>query len=403
MDKKILNTLYKGLLAVALPLTIASCDKKHEPKPEPTPEVYNRVTVIYAVNHSNLADSFREDSTEIMNALPKVDFYNDKQIFYQNNKLLLYRTDSKTKAGLYTIIKEGDTYHWTRLKSYDRTTTSTHPDRMAEVLRDAVSAYPDASRTLFFWGHGSAWTPGNSNHEVDAPAKADAPICYGYGGEYGSNGRVNWTDIDELARAIPDGSFDTIWFDCCYMASVEVAYELRDKARWYVAYPTEVWDKGMNYDAVLPLVMTKTPDLKLAASTFFNGYNDLRDPVTVTVMDMSKIEPLADAVRTFYKTCPEPAMSTAGVVNYGRRGMRYYDMAQLLRRRAGDRDIPELKAVTDALDQFVVMHLESTVDFNNNEWVNPALCGLSIHNFTDNGSGDDEYYKTLQWHRRVAQ
>lgn len=395
MDNKIICTLYKGMLTVALPLAMAACGKNDEPKPAPVPETYDRVTVIYAVNRSSLAGDFTEDCAEMTTAMTKVDL--------NKNRLLLYRTDSESMTGLYTMTKEGDTYRWTRLKSYDRTTTSTHPDRMAEVLRDAVDAYPAESRTLFFWGHGSAWTPEGSDHEVGARTKADAPVCYGYGGEYGKNGKTNWTDIDELANAIPDGAFDTIWFDCCYMASIEVAYELRDKTRWYVAYPTEVWDKGMNYDAILPLTMQATPNLKLAASMFFVGYNDYKDPVTVTVMDMSKIEPVADAVGAFYKACPDAAQNVSGVVNYRRqRGTPYYDMMQLLRRRAGDRTTPELQAVTDALDQFVVMHLESTVDFNNNSWVNPILCGLSLHNFTNQDTSEDRYYKTLSWYKSVT-
>lgn len=302
------------------------------------------------------------------------------------------------------MVRDGETYQWKQLKSYSRTTTATDPERMAQVLRDAVDSYPASNRTLFFWGHGSAWTPGDSNHEVGNTSKADVPASYGYGGEFGKNNKTNWIDIDDLARAIPDSAFDTIWFDCCYKASVEVAYELRNKARWYVAYPTEVWEYGMDYGSVLPLTMTATPSLQLAASTFFNAYNDKKDPVTVTVMDMSRIEPLAQAVKDFYRTNPEPVRDTKGIVNYRRQsGTAYFDMAQLLKRQAVDKTTPELVAVTDAMDDFVVMHLESTVDFNNRVWINPKLCGLSLHNFTDNGSEDNEYYKTLAWHKRVAQ
>lgn len=395
---KMFYSLYRSIVILALPFVLTSCggdEPDPDPEPGPDPSDHVRVTVIYAVNRSSLSSDFREDCAEILAAMPKVNL--------KTNKLILYRTDSQSQTGLYTMVQEDGSYQWKQLKSYNRTVTSTHPDRMTEVLKDAVSAYPADSRTLFFWGHGSAWTPGNSDHEVGNSSKADLPACYGYGGEYGKNNHTNWTDIDELARAIPDGAFDTIWFDCCYMASVEVAYELRDKTRWYVAYPTEVWDDGMNYNAVLPLTMTGTPNLQLAASTFFNAYNDVNDPVTVTVMDMSKIEPVVQAVKAFYDVYPLPVGDTGGIVNYRRQsGTAYFDMVQLLRRRAGDQATMELKAVTDALDDFVVMHLESTVDFNKRAWVNPRLCGLSLHNFIDNGSGDNEFYKTLAWHRRMS-
>lgn len=390
---KIFDSLYKVFVILALSFVSASCGGD---EPDPEPEVYDRVTVVYAVNRSSLASNFRDDCAEIMKAMPKVNL--------KKNKLILYRTDSQSQTGLYTMVRDGEMYLWKQLKSYSRTTTATDPERMAQVLRDAVDSYPASNRTLFFWGHGSAWTPGDSNHEVGNTSKADVPASYGYGGEFGKNNKTNWIDIDDLARAIPDSAFDTIWFDCCYMASVEVAYELRNKARWYVAYPTEVWEYGMDYGSVLPLTMTATPSLQLAASTFFNAYNDKKDPVTVTVMDMSRIEPLAQAVKDFYRTNPEPVSDTKGIVDYRRQsGTAYFDMAQLLKRQAADKTTPELVAVTDAMDDFVVMHLESTVDFNNRVWINPKLCGLSLHNFTDNGSEDNEYYKTLAWHKRVAQ
>lgn len=394
MEYKIINKIYKIAAVISLVVMAVACGKKEEP--DVRPEAYKRVTVIYAVNRSSLASDFIEDCNEIFKAMPQVDL--------ATNTLLLYKTDSETETGLYEISKVNGDYDWKRLKSYNRTTTSTEPGRMAEVLNDAVNAYKADSRTLFFWGHGSAWTPGDSDHQVKAPDRSDSPACYGYGGEYGKDKIWNWTDIDDLAEAIPAGSFDIIWFDCCYMASVEVAYELRDKARWFVAYPTEVWDKGLNYDAVLPLVMREKPNLELAASTFFKSYNDAFDPVTVTVMDLSKIEPLASAVNAFFKAYPETPAVTNGIVNYRRqRGTPYFDMMQLLRRRSDNAAADEFRALIAAIDNFIVIHLESPKNFSGNQWIDPLLCGVSMHNFVDDDSDENEYYKTLSWHRRVTE
>ena len=402
MDIKILGKkYYKVVLLAVLPLLIFGCDrKKGEPDPKPDPghesTFAERVTVIYACNRSSLAGAFVEDTVEIVRAIRNVDL--------TVNKLLLYKTDSDTQTGLYEIVKSGDSYKWEKLKNYERTTTSTEPKRMAEVLQDAAEAYQTDARTLFFWGHGSAWTPENSDHKIDSASKANLPVCYGYGGEYGVDRIWNWTDIDDLAEAIPDGVFDTIWFDCCYMASVEVAYELRDKTRWFVAYPTEVWDKGLNYDVVLPLTMPKQSDLITAATKFFDSYNIVGDPVTVTVMDMTKIEPVAKAVNALYKAYPQAVEDMTGVANYrrGRYKTPYSDMMQLLHKRVGGIDTPELKTVQDAMDKFIVMHHESPKDFNNIQWCDPDLSGLSLHNFVDSGTSENEYYKTLQWYEAVT-
>lgn len=121
-------------------------------------------------------------------------------------------------------------------------------------------------------------------------------MLYGYGGE--SN--RDYINVDELADAIPDSRFETIWFDCCYMAGIEVIYQFRNKCRTFVGYPTEVWLEGMPYDMTLPFLMKTVPDITGAARTFFDYYNEVRDPVTVTVVDMSKLEPVADAAKAVY-------------------------------------------------------------------------------------------------------
>ena len=46
-------------------------------------------------------------------------------------------------------------------------------------------------------------------------------------------------EIDDLAKGLPDDLFDFILFDACYMASVECTYELRNKAEYILASPTE--------------------------------------------------------------------------------------------------------------------------------------------------------------------
>ena len=50
------------------------------------------------------------------------------------------------------------------------------------------------------------------------------PEVYAFGGEYVEEDNVRNTvyiDLDQLADAIPDGKFDMIWFDCCYMSCIE--------------------------------------------------------------------------------------------------------------------------------------------------------------------------------------
>lgn len=390
----------KILLAIFSSMLLMASACKHskdepDPGPEPVPYTVERVTIVYAVNRSSLASDFAEDSAEMLRGLAKVDS--------ETNRLLVYSTDNAETASLSEAVNEDGVWKWNRIKEYKRTVTSTDPARLREVLEYACSAYGDTQRTLFFWGHGDSWEHHDSDHATrSGEQQLPGEECYGFGGEYVSNG-TDWMDITDLAAAIPDDAFDVIWFDCCYMASAEVAYELRDKARWLVAYPTEVWNSGLNYDDVIPLVMQKEPKLVEAAKSFFNFYDRGSEPVTVAVMDLSRMEELAAAVKSVMEAYPEPS-SASRVSNY-RRGYSsagFYDLRQLMQTRCNG-DTALMQGVSKALDNLIVYKAFSDIDFNSRRWIDPDLSCMSIHNFYDRQTPSDEFYKTLDWYRRISE
>ncbi len=390
-----MQILRTSLIIIISLLTVLLAGCKHsksEPEPEPQPVNPDGVTIVYAINKSSLSGNFMQDTAEMKAAMVNVDM--------SRQRLLVYLTESTSKTGLYELQQIGKkkVLAWRKVKEYDRRQTSTAPAVMKQVISDALSVYPDAEHTLVFWGHGSAWTPGFSDHET----RADAPAQYSYGGEYGKNNEWQWTEITDIANAIPDGAFRTIWFDCCYMSSIEVAYQLRHKTDMYVAYPTEVWEYGLNYDGVLPFIMRENQDLTGAAAKFYSYYNDKNDAVTVSVMDMSKIEAVAEATRALMQQYPDEIGKVTGVVNYRRGGTYgYYDMMQLLKLK----DQGELwQGVQDSMNRFVVYHAESSRDFNNRQWVQTPLCGVSMHSLGeyDQKEVDHEpFYRTLDWYKAV--
>ncbi len=390
-----MQILKTSLIIIISLLTVLLAGCKHsksEPEPEPQPVNPDGVTIVYAINKSSLSGNFMQDTAEMKAAMVSVDM--------SRQRLLVYLTESASKTALYELQQIGKkkVLTWRKVKEYDRQQTSTAPAVMKQVISDALSVYPDAEHTLVFWGHGSAWTPGFSDHET----RADAPAQYSYGGEYGKNNEWQWTEITDIANAIPDGAFRTIWFDCCYMSSIEVAYQLRNKTKMYVAYPTEVWDEGLNYNDVLPYIMRKNQDLTGAAAKFYSYYNDKNDAVTVSVMDMSKIEAVAEATRALMQQNPDEIGKVTGVSNYRRGGTYgYYDMMQLLKLK----DQGELwQSVQDSMNRFVIYHAESSKDFNNRQWVQTPLCGVSMHSLGEYGQKEadhEPFYRTLDWYKAV--
>lgn len=394
-----------------------------EEKPEAPKEV-KQMTLIYAVNHNNLSSDLVANQEQMLNAMVNI----DPEVY----KLLVYKYTSDGPA-LFEVIKTGGKAEFNLLKQYDNSRLSVTKDRISEVIHDALDLYPGVESNLFFWGHGLGWVNPDkypntvSKSKVASGATTDCnentismmlPEMYGYGGEYvyedGVRVRIDYLDLDQLAEAIPDNVFDMIWFDCCYMSGIEVAYQLRDKCNYLVAYPTEIMAEGLPYSQVLPKILNSSKDKAGAAQSLYDYYigKNVPEPVTVAVMDMSQIESVADAASEIFKM-GERRPSVTGMQNYSRlRSTPYYDFGQYMREYADANVSPDsgesaesLKAMLkSALEKFVLFAAASEKDFTypvakpiNKE----NFSGLSIHNYLNIDSAREDYYRKLDWNKRV--
>ncbi|MGN0237547.1 MAG: clostripain-related cysteine peptidase [Lepagella sp.] len=379
--------------SAAFMLSLFSCSNNDEPSPIEDKEAdkVSRTILIYAINNSSLASDFSDDSREILKGV--------KEAAQSDARVLLYRYDNQATCGLYRVdLDKNNEAYFQLLKSYERKQTSTSPDRISEVITDALALYPNSKYDMIFWGHGSSWVPKFTGHDLatDGPQKA-------YGGEYngGKNASVNYTDIDELAEAIPDHRFQTIWFDCCYMSGIEVIYQLRNKCDYLVAYPTEIYTPGMPYDLSLPYLMSREHDLVAAAKAIADYYKGTC--YTVSVIDMSKLEPVADvAARVFKAGDVRPDNNTLLKYSTSTISLPLYDLRQYLGEIATlNGNAPLAEEVINAVDNMVIFHAESNIDFNKRYWDVTKISGVSISAFPGGSTKEDDYYRTLDWYIRV--
>ncbi|MDE6006555.1 MAG: hypothetical protein K2G67_03270 [Muribaculaceae bacterium] len=383
------------LLALFSPCLI-SCNKNSDDEPPVSEEDMRRVTLIYAVNNSSLRYDFKSDSIEIEKAMRNIDLR-----YYQ---VLVYKTVDKNNTALYKIVdKGGSRPTFEEIKRYERLTTSTSPQQIRNVVKDALSFYPGATYDLIFWGHGTAWRPENSDYTIGGSGPER-----GYGGEYNGNTTssgmpiTSWTNLDDLADAIPDHVFDHIWFDCCYMSSIEVIYQFRNKCNTFVGYPTEVMSEGMTYDEVLPYMVRETPDPTGAANAFFNHFVSTGQPATIAIIKMDKVEAMADAVKDVIKNC-DVKPDSSDQINYSRlSGCKLVDLISYIS------DMAKLKNRTDLVDNLisayndmVIFSAATKTDFRNQYWDTSRIFGISTYYFIDYSNELTDYYKTLDWYKRV--
>lgn len=378
---------------VTLAVTMSSCSDTDSLVVDHTvsdPDAVLKQTVlVYAVAANNLERYLGYDKKEMLEGMADVDL--------KKYSLLVYEVTSERRPRLIEVVDSGEGRVFQEIKSYGDDCFSTDPVRIAEVIEDMRVLRPSERYGIVFWSHGSGWSPTFSTHEKEN----DRVAAYAYGQD--TDGYVTDScDIIELADAIPSGVFDFIWFDCCYMAGIETAYQLRDKARWFVGYPTEIWSEGMPYDDTLPYIMREKYDLVAAAKLCFNWYDSRRRSATATVADLTLIEEVASAARPIFRNYTKPSDTKSFQTYHTRSDGPFYDFMQLAQAEASMSGSATEYAILKAnWREFVIYSNVTDNDFRNKPFDKANCCGMSTHMFSSSGSMKESYYRQLDWYKRV--
>ena len=357
--------------------------------------------LVYAVASNSLEYNLSSDKAEILAAAKNIDL--------SRNNILVYEINYDYAPKLLQLKAVSDqTYEFTVVKEYDNNETSLSTGRITDVIRDMETDFEATTYGLILWSHGTGADPYFNNpttRGIDWTYSEPAAYSFGYDRVEGSSSHYEM-NIDDLARALPDRKFRFIWFDACYMSGIETLYQLRNKADYIVAYPTEVYEMGMPYDLVLPHLTGSNPDLKGGAKEFFDYYalnpsSQLRN-ATIAVVDLSKIEPLADFCSSFYSKDLYPDVSVFQKYSRGSIGP-FYDFSQYsMKQGEGDPDNFSQEEWERVLNDFVIYRATTDRDFNGNPINTKEYSGISTHIYNEYATSDKEiFYRTLDWYNRV--
>lgn len=375
-----MKKLFYIILLLLTAVMAQSCSDKDDPKPEPK---YNHTIFVYMIATNSLSADAGDDLYEMETGYAKMLAADD------DTQLVVYKCRYNQLPTLERLTADG----WETLKTYDDAVSSATRERMSLVMDDVRELMPSRSYGLVCWSHSLAWTP-TPPKESEAPdLQSGAPTPLWYGDDSGEH-----LNIDEMARAIPDDMFSYIWMDCCLMSSVEVAYQLRDKCRWYVASPTVLMGEGMPYQHTLPYLKPDPESLKEAMQLEHAYYKNTN--YTGALVDMKLMPELAAAAKAVYANY-EPQDVTGVQEYYVSAFDRYFDFRQYSERVASATGTSDaLDAFYEALDRAVVYKIYSP--FVLFVQIDQSLySGISCHAFENNGRYRDEYYKTLDWYKAV--
>ena len=342
-----------------------------------------KVFLLYAAAHNDLRDDIYANLQDLKKGyLPAAGDEDDILLVFQriarNSSTATMTSDMQTAPVLLRYYKgsagmpAADT-----LKVFPKNTNAADPATLKEVLEFVRDAFPAGSYGMMFSSHATGWLPkgyyaNSSSYERGAGVSSvpsglpDGAVPYVAPklrpgeprtksiGQDIVDGNAYELTVKEFAGAIPF-RLDYIIFDACLMGCIEVAYGLKDVADEVAFSPAEVLAAGFDYTKVASRLLERDePDLKGLCSDYFEYY-DTREGIeraaTITLVDLRKIGPLAEACRTLFDKYADniAALNPARVQRYYRYDYRwFYDLEDILLQAGIDgAEQAELRAALD--------------------------------------------------------
>lgn len=304
-----------------------------------------------------------------------------------NGVLLVYVKTDNNKSYLLRIKHDSDPQKITSdTISVFTNDEFSNPSFMKKVISVAQEKYRVSSYGLILWSHGTAWAP---------PKQMNVPKVKAFGNDRGKE-----MDILELKDALPD-NLEFLIFDACNMASVEVLFEFRKKAKYIVASPTETNAESLPYKKVTTFLFKGTEGLKILARTYYDHYNAFsgyKQSATVSLIETHGLDILADKMNLLvtqkkkygeqFKT--EDIQRMDFTQDFP---VPTYDFENFLVRNFDPKDIFE---VTKALN-LCILYKANTQKFLGNPII--SYSGLTCFIPSQNNV-NMEYYRNFEWFKR---
>lgn len=243
-----------------------------------------RTLVFYYPYADNLQPYFRTNIADMKTAITATGGTPDQRV------MVLFST-SASACTLYEIRYEKGAAELYMCEDY-ASVNSASVDGFSRIWSDIEHHAPASRYSMVIGAHGLGWVP---REDV-----TKAPQRRYFGGlTYAT--RMN---IEDFARCLRNRKIrlEFLLFDCCYMANVELCYELSDVAEYIVATTSELMGPGIPY-ARVGAALLGTPDYARLTQGFLDFYTSYRTPCgTLAVIRTAEMEALAEYTRRMYAT-----------------------------------------------------------------------------------------------------
>ena len=382
------HILYSLTVFMLLLLTVFSCSK--DPKVDPiVPK--GRTILVYLALDNDLSNQMRAVHTSLMKGWENSN---------KEGSLLLFADSRGDEKPLLIQIKEhkgvviADT-----LLTYDNR-NSASPELLRRVIADTKLIAPGDSYGMLLFSHATGWLPAGAFSDPiggrATVANNDIPVMHSIFEDSGVE-----MEFADFVAAIPDGMFEFIASEMCFMSSVENAYALRNKTEYLLASAPEVLSPGFEpiYKNSLHLLYKPTPDLEEFGQRFFDYFNGLEgayQSAAISLVKTSEMEALANFTRKINLELTQDQVDMVQV--YDRKGKpnMFFDFRDYVAQVATPKEMEQLDELLDK----AVLFKRNTPKLINIRIAKHS--GLSVYIPQENLPKLNEAYENEAWYRAIA-
>lgn len=366
------------VLPVLAGAILSSCSKEESNR-------FESVLIIYMAANNNLDSYARDNISDIKSGyVPGAD---------DDRALLLFTHLSGEEPVLKRLYKRESGEVFEQIISTYSGESSSDASTLSGVLREAEERFHADSYGLILWSHSTGWLPEGyyDTHPSGGVFFEDpyASIVKSFGYDNGSE-----MELTDLASAIPY-KLSYIIFDACFNGGIETIYELKEKADFIVASPTEILATGFPYKKIVEPLLTG-PDLTQVCDYYYEyyttgtGYNS----ATIALYDTKHLASLATVAASVFTNhrAEINLVDPLAVQPYFRLNKHwFYDLQDFISKFATDQEYLNFRT---ALERVVIYKLNTPqfLDINIQRY-----SGISTYIPVPADNELDSYYKRYKW------
>ena len=254
-------------------------------------------------------------------------------------------------------------------------------------------------RGLVLWSHGSAWLPESVSL---ASQRATAVKSFGLDQTMANNENHNAEmDIRKLAIILNNYHFDFILFDACFMASIEVFYELRNTTDYIIASPTEVLATGFPYKDILTDMLSATVNYQKIAQkyiAFFQQKKGVLQSASVVTVKTAELPQFATLFKYYLNTISRE-ITDQKWLQYSQDEVDYlFDLGQVADYLQKEQTN---KKLTEQLGRLITNYHHTSYFFGKIPLQKSSGISIYIPQSATLQNDEYEFYKTLSWTNAV--